>query len=52
MAITERQMMILKAIIDDYIATGIPVGSRTLSKREEMFISSRLESVRDPNGRI
>ena len=40
MAITERQMMILKAIIDDYIATGIPVGSRTLSKREDMNISS------------
>ena len=40
MAITERQMMILKAIIDEYIATGIPVGSRTLSKREDMNISS------------
>ena len=39
MAITERQMMILKAIIDDYIATGIPVGSRTLSKRMDMSIS-------------
>ncbi len=40
MALTERQMMILKAIIDDYIATGIPVGSRTLSKRGDMNISS------------
>ena len=40
MALTERQMLILKAIIDDYIATGIPVGSRTLSKREDMKISS------------
>ncbi len=31
--------MILKAIIDDYIMTGTPVGSRTLAKREDMHIS-------------
>ena len=33
MEMSERKMRILKAIIDDYIATGIPVGSRTLSRR-------------------
>ncbi len=31
--ISERKVKILKAIIDEYIATGIPIGSRTLSKR-------------------
>lgn len=38
--LTERQRMILEAIIDDYILTGIPVGSRTLSKRADMGLSS------------
>ena len=33
MDFTERKVKILKAIIDEYIATGIPIGSRTLSKR-------------------
>ncbi len=36
----ERKQKILKAIIDDYILTGIPVGSRTLSKKEGFDISS------------
>ncbi len=40
MDITKRQTLILKAIVDDYILTGIPVGSRTLSKKEELSISS------------
>ncbi len=35
-----RKEKILKAIIDDYILTGIPVGSRTLSKRQEIGVSS------------
>jgi len=35
-----RKEKILKAIIDDYILTGIPVGSRTLSKRKEIGVSS------------
>lgn len=38
--ITERQLLILQAIIDDYILTGVPVGSRTLSKRLGMNLSS------------
>jgi len=40
MALTDRKLMILQAIIDDYILTGIPVGSRTLSKREDINLSS------------
>ena len=38
--LTERQLLILHAIIDDYIMTGIPVGSRTLSKRDDIRFSS------------
>lgn len=40
MDVTKRQLLILQAIIDDYILTGIPVGSRTLSKREDINYSS------------
>lgn len=40
MGLSQRKRMILKAIIDEYINTGAPVGSRTLSKREEIDISS------------
>ncbi|MBR4078845.1 MAG: heat-inducible transcription repressor HrcA [Christensenellaceae bacterium] len=40
MALTDRKLLILQAIIDDYILTGIPVGSRTLSKREDIRFSS------------
>lgn len=40
MALTDRKLMILEAIIDDYILTGIPVGSRTLSKRDDINLSS------------
>ncbi len=40
MALTDRKLLILQAIIDDYILTGIPVGSRTLSKREDIKFSS------------
>ncbi len=40
MDLTDRKLQILKAIIDDYIDTGIPVGSRTLSKRTDINFSS------------
>ena len=40
MALTDRKTKILQAIIDDYILTGIPVGSRTLSKRADLKLSS------------
>lgn len=36
----ERKLKILQAIIDDYILTGIPVGSRTISKKYDMGLSS------------
>jgi heat-inducible transcriptional repressor len=35
-----RKFRILQAIIDDYILTAIPVGSRTLSKKYDMGLSS------------
>lgn len=35
-----RKFRILQAIIDDYIMTAIPVGSRTISKKYEMGLSS------------
>lgn len=31
--LTERQRMILNAIVDDYIRSAEPVGSRSISKR-------------------
>ena len=40
MNMDERKMRILRAIIDDYILTGVPVGSRTISKKYEMGLSS------------
>lgn len=36
----ERKFRILQAIIDDYILTGLPVGSRTISKKYEKGLSS------------
>ena len=40
MEIGDRKLRILQAIIDDYILTGVPVGSRTISKKYEMGLSS------------
>lgn len=40
MDIGSRKLAILATIIDDYISTGIPVGSRTISKKPGMDISS------------
>lgn len=40
MELGERKLRILKAIIDDYILTGVPVGSRTISKKYEQRLSS------------
>ena len=40
MLMDERKFRILQAIIDDYILTAIPVGSRTISKKYEMGLSS------------
>ena len=40
MPMDERKFRILQAIIDDYILTAVPVGSRTISKKYEMGLSS------------
>ncbi len=40
MGMDERKFRILQAIIDDYILTAIPVGSRTISKKYETGLSS------------
>jgi heat-inducible transcriptional repressor len=40
MDMNERKVKILEAIIRDYIQTGDPVGSRTISKRYDLGISS------------
>lgn len=39
MTLNERKMRVLQAIVDDYIASGIPVGSRTISRRWEGYLS-------------
>jgi len=38
--LTDRQLLVLQVIIDDFIRSAQPVGSRTLSKREEITFSS------------
>lgn len=40
MDMDDRKLRILQAIIDDYILTGIPVGSRTISRKYDMGLSS------------
>ncbi|MBE5766051.1 MAG: heat-inducible transcription repressor HrcA [Clostridiales bacterium] len=39
MQLDERKFMILKAIIDDYVMTGLPVGSRTISRKSGVGFS-------------
>ncbi len=38
--LTDRQLLILQVIIDDFIHSAQPVGSRSLSKKEEISLSS------------
>lgn len=40
MAIDKRKIMILQAIINDYINTGEPVGSRTIAKKYDLGVGS------------
>lgn len=40
MDLSERKQRILQAIIDEYIGTAEPVGSRAISKRNELGLSS------------
>lgn len=37
--LSERQILVLKAIVEEYVSSNEPVGSRTLSKREELQFS-------------
>ena len=45
-ALTERKLTILKAIIQNYLETGEPVGSRTLSKYTDLKLSSATFAMR------
>ncbi|MDE5978043.1 MAG: heat-inducible transcriptional repressor HrcA [Turicibacter sp.] len=38
--LTERQILVLKAIVEEFIHTAQPVGSRILSKKEELSFSA------------
>lgn len=40
MELIDRKYRILQAIIDDYILTALPVGSRTISRKYEQKLSS------------
>jgi heat-inducible transcriptional repressor len=40
MDLSDRKLSILKAVIDDYIMTGLPIGSRTISKKHGIELSS------------
>lgn len=40
MAIDERKIRVLQAIINDYIITGEPVGSRTIAKKYDLGVGS------------
>ena len=40
----ERKLTILKAIIQNYLETGEPVGSRTLSKYTDLNLSSATDT--------
>lgn len=40
MDLSERKLSILRAVIDDYIMTGLPIGSRTISKKHGIELSS------------
>lgn len=40
MAIDERKIKVLQAIINDYIITGEPIGSRTLAKKYDLGVGS------------
>jgi heat-inducible transcriptional repressor len=37
--LTERQQLILRAVVDDYICSAEPVGSRTISKHKDVGLS-------------
>lgn len=38
--LTDRQILVLKAIVEEFIATALPVGSRVLSKKSDLNFSA------------
>lgn len=38
--LTDRQLLILQVIVDDFISTAQPVGSRSISKKDSVTFSS------------
>ncbi len=40
MLLTDRQLLILQVIIDDFIQSAHPIGSRSLSQKKEILLSS------------
>jgi heat-inducible transcriptional repressor len=40
MDLSDRKLAILKAVIDDYIMTGLPIGSRTIARKHGIELSS------------
>ena len=40
MELNDRKKRILQAVIDEYIGTAEPVGSRSISKKEDLGLSS------------
>ncbi|MGI5850394.1 MAG: heat-inducible transcriptional repressor HrcA, partial [Christensenellales bacterium] len=40
MELNERKLGILRAVVDDYIMNGLPIGSRTISKKHGFELSS------------
>ena len=38
--LTDRQLLIFQVIVDDFIQSAQPVGSRSLSKKEKISLSS------------
>src|SRR6478609_10213991 len=39
-ALTERELQVLEAVIEEYVATAEPAGSQTLAKRYALGVSS------------
>ena len=42
----ERKLRILSAIIDDYIETAAPIGSRTITRRHDIGVSPPRSATR------
>ena len=43
MPLDDRKFLILQAIIDDYLTTAMPVGSRTISRKSGVMCGEKWE---------